>query len=163
MAVTIKKALPLCLVLFASPVLSDVSLEALPDLTEGNLVHYAQRCGALYKAFAGVTSLALLDTDDPLEVSSLKSILERSEDNSDGLMKVAILVLTARDGMDDARAINESVLRRDGLATGYLQLFFASNSSISDPLRDEVWSNDLAACAAFAKYADELVKEYVDP
>ena len=90
----------------ATQAMSQNSLTPLPDLTVDNLGYQLQRCSAFYAASRSVISEALVSTDEPLEMARLQDLRMRAEDNSDGLLKTAVMFMTVQEGRTDADAVS---------------------------------------------------------
>ncbi|WP_323783476.1 hypothetical protein [Thalassovita sp.] len=133
---------------FATQAISQNSLAPLPDLTVDNIGDQLQRCSAFYAATRSVIAEALVFTDDPLEMARLQDLRTRAEDNSDGLLKTAVIFLTVQEGKTDAEAVNVAVDNRDGYAALYLRTLAETGNNLSTIVHNDLWANDMASCAA---------------
>ena len=150
--------------LVSTTALAEDAFLPLPDLTEQNLGYQLQRCSAFYAAFSGVLSEKILESNelnDSLEVARLQNLKKRANDNSDGLLKSAVIVITVMEGKSDAEAVNFAVDNKDGYAIKYLRRFITSGSTLSNPLQDNLWKSDTASCHALVSNITPLLKALV--
>lgn len=132
----------------ASPTLAQSEMQPLPDLTVDNIGTQLQRCSAFYAASKAIIAEHLVSTNDPLEMSRLQDLRSRAEDNSDGLLKTAIIFMTVQEGRSDADAVNIAVDNRDGYAAIYMRNLAETGDDLSTVIHNDLWANDMASCAA---------------
>ena len=142
----------------ATQSMSQNGLTPLPDLTVDNIGDQLQRCSAFYAASRSVIAEALVSTDEPLEMARLQDLRTRAEDNSDGLLKTALIFLTVQEGKSDAEAVNFAVDNRDGFSALYLRSLAESGHNLSTVARNDLWANDMASCGSLVSNIGPIIE-----
>lgn len=146
----------------ATQSVSQNSLAPLSDLTVDNVGYQLQRCSAFYAAVRSVFAEALVFTDEPLEMARLQGLRTRAEENSDGLLKTAVIFLTVQEGKSDAEAVNLAVDSRDGFSALYLRNLAQSGDNLSTLVRNDLWANDMASCGALVANIGPIIEGISD-
>ena len=137
---------------------AEEKLKPMPDLTVDNMGYQMQRCSALYASFSHLISDELEAVQDPIETARLQEVRSRSKNNSDGLLKTAVLWMTVQDNMSDAEAVNLAVDTQNALIASYLIHFGQSKLTFKTMFTNTLWANDAAGCAGLTKNIGPIIE-----
>jgi len=161
-AINLKRLFILTLVfgLSTERVRAEVNFAPLPDLTVENITHQTMRCSGFFAAFHTVLLSELTDfTGSVTDKDRLLELSSRSEENSDGMLKSSVILLTVLDQRSDEDAVNIALSEQSVSSAMYIAHLGQDSLSLADIADDDVWLNDGASCAALAASINDIIEQ----